>query len=132
MTDQLDMILDLRRRLYRALESQAVERAQASAGFTPPLDIVVSPDAILITVELPGLSREDIHVQLQGDLLTISGERQAPTADLGDFYRCERPCGVFSRSLALPAVDADQMTASLKNGVLTVRVPTQRRSGGEA
>jgi HSP20 family protein len=120
LTDQLDAILDLRRRLYRALDSEAAPSGTPATAFAPPLDIVRLPDAIEITVELPGLSREEVDVELEGDLLTISGERQAP--DAKGFFRRERPCGAFRRSLSLPGVTEPDLSATLKDGVLTVRV----------
>lgn len=120
LTDQLDAILDLRRRLYRALDGGAQPRETPVTAFAPPLDIVRLPDAIEITVELPGLCREEVDVVLEGDLLTISGERK-PLEPEGLFRR-ERPCGAFKRSLSLPGVSEQDLTATLKDGVLTVRV----------
>ena len=120
LTDQLDAILDLRRRLYRALDSGAQPCETATTAFAPPLDIVRLPDAIEITVELPGLSREEVDVVLEGDLLTISGERKGLEAE--GFFRRERPCGAFKRSLSLPGVSEQDLMATLKDGVLVVRV----------
>lgn len=120
LTDQLDAILDLRRRLYRALEGRHERCDSPAAVFTPPLDIVSHPEALEITVELPGVNREDVSVELQGNLLTISGNRKP--AEAGRFYRRERPCGEFKRSLSLPGVQEQDLSATLKDGVLRVRV----------
>jgi HSP20 family protein len=124
VTDNLDSILDLRRRLYRMLDGTAgaMNRAATTAPFTPPLDVLRTPEGFSITVELPGLSREDIEVELQGNLLTISGERKAD-ADAGQqWLRRERPSGRFSRSLALPTRNHEELAATFKDGVLTVKV----------
>ena len=69
---------------------------------------------------IAGVSREDVDVELEGDLLTISGERKASEAE--GFFRRERPCGAFKRSLSLPRVSEQNLSATLKDGVLTVRV----------
>lgn len=120
LTDQLDSILDLRRRLYRALDGHHRECDSPATNFTPPLDIVHLPEALEITVELPGVAREDVNVELEGNLLTISGERKAPEGER--FHRRERPCGTFKRALSLPGVTEQDLSATLKDGVLTVRV----------
>ena len=123
MTDGLDCLLDLRRRLYRMLDAGITEFARPSETFTPPLDIVAGPDGLTISVELPGMAREDIEVQLQGNLLTISGERRTNQEGAGQhFTRRERPAGRFSRSLALPTSDEHELSAALKDGVLTIQV----------
>ena len=127
LTDQLDAILDLRRRLYRALESRQQQCDTPAATFTPPLDIVSLPEALEITVELPGVAREDVSVELQGNLLTIYGSRKLTADEAGRFYRRERPCGDFRRSLSLPGVQEQDLSATLKDGVLTVRVKRSDR-----
>lgn len=119
MTEQLDALLDLRRRLYRALESEAAGAEQAGVGFTPALDIVSrGDDGMVVTVEMPGVARDDVNVELEGSTLSISGERKVREAR---FHRRERACGRFQRSLALPAGNWE-LSASLRDGVLTVRV----------
>lgn len=122
LTDQLDAILDLRRRLYRALEGRHEQCDSPAAVFTPPLDIVNLPEALEITVELPGVDREDVSVELQGNVLTISGNRKPAEGEGRRFYRRERPCGEFKRSLSLPGVQEQDLSAALKDGVLKVRV----------
>ncbi|MEN6302788.1 MAG: Hsp20/alpha crystallin family protein [Armatimonadia bacterium] len=118
MTEQLDALLDLRRRLYRALESEAAGAGQAGMGFMPALDIVALGEGMVVTVELPGVARDDVNVELEGSTLSISGERKLREAR---FHRRERPAGRFQRSLALPEGNWD-LSASLRDGVLTVRV----------
>ena len=123
MHNNLDTLLDLRRRLYRTLDAGITEFTRPSDSFTPPLDIVSGPEGLTITVELPGMAREDIDIELQGNLLTISGERvPASLRDAGPFARRERPAGRFARSLALPTSDERELAAALKDGVLTIKV----------
>ena len=119
----MDNFLDLRRRLYRMLDVSMDESAPPGRSFTPPLDIAAAPDGLTITVELPGMAREDILVELQGNLLTIAGERRTGRGDRDQrFTRRERPCGRFRRALALPTSDHEELSAALKDGVLTIKV----------
>lgn len=127
MTDQLDALLDLRRRLYRAIEAETAECDRGGVGFTPPLDIVSSPDGLIVTVELPGVAREDVEVELEGTTLKITGERKA--GEQGRYFRRERPCGRFERSLALPAGKEWELAATLREGLLSISI---KAASGEA
>lgn len=94
-------------------------------GWTPALDIYEDKDKYVAKAELPGLKNEDIDVSLEGNTLTISGERkQEEERKEGDTYRSERYFGRFQRSVTLPArVDASKIQATYKDGVLTVSIP---------
>ena len=94
-------------------------------GWTPALDIYEDKDKYVAKAELPGMKKEDIDVSLEGDTLTISGERkQEEEKKEGDTYRSERYFGRFQRIVTLPAaVDANKIQATYKDGVLTVTVP---------
>ncbi len=79
----------------------------------------------VVTTELPGLSEKDIHLSLTDDVLTIKGERQW-TGDVeeGSHHRRERWFGKFERAFSLPTpVDAGQVKATYRDGVLTVTLP---------
>lgn len=94
-------------------------------GWRPDADIIEQEDAYLVRLDLPGIRREDLTVEVQEDRLIISGERQGEVREERDQYiRAERYAGRFRRVLPLPAdADADQVRASLRNGVLEVRIP---------
>lgn len=94
-------------------------------GPSPRMDMREADGAVELTVELPGLTEDDIHIDLEDDVLTVSGEKKssAETHDKG-FRMVERRYGSFSRSVRLPgAVKSDGIKASLKQGVLTVTAP---------
>jgi len=98
------------------------------AAFAPPVDIVESKQALVFTAELPGLAEADFEVTVDADTLTIRGEKkraQAPEPEAGRrVLRNETLAGEFSRSYKLPFdADSDSVTASFKNGLLTVTVP---------
>jgi len=95
------------------------------AGFSPRLDVAETDKEITISAELPGLEPEDIHLTLDHNCLTISGEKQAEKEEKGKrFYRMERSYGSFYRSIPLPdEVDENKIEASYKRGVLKIRLP---------
>jgi HSP20 family protein len=102
-----------------------VSEEGAQAVFAPRLDIAETETEYEISVDLPGVKAEDVHVEMHEDRLTISGSRHS-TSESGDrqFHRIERSSGSFSRTVTLPAtVDHDQIDASYEDGVLLVTLP---------
>jgi len=95
------------------------------SAFSPQVDIVDNEKEVKISVELPGLDEKDIEVSLSRDTLTISGEKRQEKEDKGkNYYRMERSYGSFRRTVALPCeVNAEQVEATFKNGVLTIILP---------
>ncbi len=91
----------------------------------PAMDLVETKGHFILRADLPGLSEADVKVELEDNVLTISGERRSEQEEHREgFYRIERASGRFARSLTLPdGVDADRIEASFENGVLEVRVP---------
>lgn len=82
-------------------------------------------EAITVKAELPGLEPKEIAVSLEGDLLTIKGEKEQKKEEKDERqHRVERSWGAFMRSVRLPApVDGSKVTATFKNGVVTVTLP---------
>jgi HSP20 family protein len=129
--DPLETMTDLRRRLYRVLEASAPTGPLEPAPYSPPLDIVHDAEGVVITVELPGVRREEVKVELKGELLTIRGERKAEAVlQAAHVLRRERPSGAFARSLHLSGVHDRQITANLQDGVLVVKVTRASGEGG--
>ena len=91
----------------------------------PAIDLVESGDQYVLHADLPGLSEQDINVELESGVLKISGERKSEsTAEKGGYRRIERSYGSFSRSLTLPdGVNPDAVEASFDKGVLEVKIP---------
>ena len=99
--------------------------------WVPPVDIYEAENhEVVIKAELPEMKREDISVTFENNVLTLRGERKFETDVPRDrFQRFERFYGSFSRSFTLPAtVDAANISASYKDGVLTVRVPQREEA----
>ena len=94
-------------------------------AWAPAVDIAERKDAYAVTVELPGVKLDDLEITLEDGLLTIQGERHF-TNDSSEeqYHRVERSSGPFRRSITLPAhVEADQVNASMEDGVLRILVP---------
>ncbi len=95
-------------------------------GWFPPVDIYETDEhEYVIKAELPDMKREDINLTFENGVLTVRGERKFEhEAKRENFHRVERSYGTFSRSFTLPnTVDAARISASYKDGVLTVRLP---------
>lgn len=95
------------------------------SGWSPALDVFDDKDNFVVTVELPGLKKEEINLSIHDGVLTISGERKHERDEKdGSAFRSERYFGKFQRSVTLPAaVDANKVAATYKDGVLTVELP---------
>jgi HSP20 family protein len=91
----------------------------------PAMDLVESGEDFVLRADLPGLSEEDVNIELEDNVLTISGERKSEHEERKEgYYRLERASGSFSRSLTLPeGVDPEKVRASFDRGVLEVRIP---------
>jgi HSP20 family protein len=101
---------------------------QETAGWSPPVDIEEQDDAYVLEAELPGVRRENIDIELVGNELAITGELREKERT-GVVRRRTRRTGHFDYRVTLPEqVDAEQIDASLDEGVLTVRVPKSERA----
>jgi HSP20 family protein len=101
------------------------------ADWSPAIEVVERDDELVVCVDLPGMSAEDVNVEVTDDMLTIAGERRDEREEPGPGYgRSERRYGRFSRSIELPeGVSADDMRAVFRNGVLEVAMPAPQRAG---
>ena len=117
-------LASLEDRLHRAFG--ATERRDESlAAWAPPVDIAEEKDRILITAELPGFRQDQISVQMENGMLTLSGERRFEKESAEKAYhRIERSYGQFVRSFSLPNnVDRDKIKAKFADGLLQLELP---------
>lgn len=107
----------------------ALQKAGNGDGetFLPAIDVKETDDAILVETEVPGMAAKDITVQVEGDLVTIKGERKREEEKkTKTYYRKECSYGAFERQIPLPiAVVADKVDATVTNGVLKVTLPKE-------
>jgi HSP20 family protein len=111
--------------LNSAFDAPSGASAPVMRRWAPAMDLVESADHFVLRADLPGMSEEDIEIELEDGTLTVSGERKAEHDEREEgFHRVERSFGAFSRSLTLPkGVDADAVSASFDRGVLEIRIP---------
>jgi HSP20 family protein len=93
--------------------------------WVPAMDLVEQGDHLVLRADLPGMTEDDIEIEVKDGVLTLSGERRDANEEKADgYYRVERTFGQFSRTLTLPdGIDPDRITAGFDRGVLEVRVP---------
>jgi HSP20 family protein len=109
--------------LTRFLDGWREVPSFVAEGFIPRADVEETDDAYLVELELPGVKKSDVDVSLEGRRLIVSGERKEKER-VGMLRRRTRSVGRFHYDVVLPGeIDADGVTASLEDGVLTVRVP---------
>ncbi len=97
---------------------------QATPGWVPPVDLVECADRFVLTVEVPGLAREDVTLEYVGQVLTLKGARPGQTCCPERYQQLERGQGPFSRAFRFSApVDSTAISADMHDGVLTVTVP---------
>jgi HSP20 family protein len=102
----------------------------ATRRFSPPMDLVENETSYVLRADLPGLRAQDVKIEFDHDVLTISGERRSEQEiSENGFRRVERASGSFARSLTLPAgVEASKIEASFTDGVLELTVPKPEQS----
>ena len=110
--------------------------------WAPAMDLLETDEQFVLRADLPGMTESDVNIELEDNVLTVSGERKSEHESNGEgFHRVERLFGSFSRSLTLPrGVDPAAVTAQFDRGVLEVRIPKPEErkprrieiSGGDA
>ncbi len=94
-------------------------------SWSPSVDVLEKEGKLILRAELPGIEEKDIDLKVEGNVLTLKGERKLEKEDeKSNYHRMESFYGSFSRSFTLPeTVDLDKITADYKNGVLTIAIP---------
>jgi HSP20 family protein len=112
-------------RLFDTLFEPTNGNSSRAQRWVPAMDLVEADDHFLLKADLPGLAEDDVAIEVQDNVLTVSGERKTEheRKERG-WYRLERSFGRFSRSLTLPeGVNAEAIDASFDKGVLEIRIP---------
>jgi len=121
----LDQLTTLRDEINRFFEPGAFNGGSQFNMWSPVLDVAEDKENVVVTVELPGMKREEIDIALHDGMLSISGERKdEKKSGEGESYRLERYYGRFQRTVALPKpVNSETVKATYKDGILTVTLP---------
>lgn len=124
---ELNSIQSEMNRLFTSLFDSPTRPSSGETArrWIPAIDLVEDRDHYVLHADLPGVSEQDINVELDAGVLKISGERKSTRTDQhGGYRRIERAHGSFTRSLSLPdGIDADAVQASFDKGVLEIRIP---------
>jgi HSP20 family protein len=108
-------------------------QGMAAAGgefFAPPVEVLERDGKFIVRADLPGLTKDDVRVEITNDVLMIEGERRSEHEERqeGGVLRSERSYGMFRRQIPLPeGVNADQATANFKDGVLEISMPAPQQ-----
>jgi HSP20 family protein len=94
-------------------------------AWMPPVDMREETDKVVLEMEIPGIKKDDIEINIENSIITVRGEKKfEKDEDKGNYHKIERAYGKFSRSFSLPvAVKADSIDATLKDGILTLALP---------
>lgn len=109
----------------------AARSGGSAYSFIPRVDVLETEKAYELHLAVPGMNKEDFKISLDENLLTVSGERKFVKNETGaKFHKLESQYGTFSRTFTLPTeVDANNIAASYKNGVLEVVIPKDEKKG---
>ena len=117
----------VREPLFRLFDTFLADTGEdvTSRAWVPAVDIQESEDGYRLQAELPGLTKDDVQITLENNVLRLSGERKfEKDVKQESYHRIERSYGSFSRSFALPhQVSSDKVEAKFDNGVLSIHVP---------
>jgi HSP20 family protein len=133
MNDPFKELFELQRNLNSLFEgnlSKAANEETALNTWTPAVDIYEDNDTFLLKLELPEMNKEDIKVNLNENVLAISGERRFENEDKRDgYHRVERSYGQFYRSFTLPPnINTEAINAEYKDGVLRLSLPKREEA----
>ena len=118
-------------RLLNSLFDTPTFPQSASRRWIPAIDLLETEGEFVLRADLPGLAEQDVNIELEDNVLTLSGERKSEHEERKQgYYRAERSSGSFRRTLTLPeGVDADAVKATFDRGVLEITVPKPTKRG---
>jgi len=125
-SDILGMQRDINHMFDRFFRGGVLDDAEfPAASWVPAVDLAEKDDAYIAKVELPGVSKDDVKITLQDNIITIRGEKKdEKETKESNYHRVERSYGSFQRSFNLPsAVKGDKVDAQYKDGILTISLP---------
>ena len=124
-TREVDSLQSEVNRVFDAFFGGSAGGGAVARRWVPAMDLVETEEHLVLRADLPGMSRDDVTIEIKDGVLTVAGERKAESEEKSEgYYRVERAFGSFSRSLTLPdGIDAETVDAEFSEGVLEVRIP---------
>ena len=128
--DPFGALLALQHELGRVFESpRGIDLGPSGRGVYPATNVFSDHEGYVLKMEVPGVAPDALEIQTEGRTLKVSGKRQPTMPEKGSFHRREREFGDFARSFQLPTdLDVGRAEASVKHGILTVRVPKREEA----
>jgi len=119
----------MQERLNQFFKSTSPVGEESGGTFLPPVDILETKSEVILRAELPGVDKEAIDIQIEGDSLVLKGERRfEKEVDQENYFRMECSYGTFQRAFTLPSsIKKDEVNASFNQGVLEIRLPKESR-----
>jgi len=131
-TPETDLFRNRLDRMFNQMLQDVWGTQLSPEGYTgrawlPPVDIREKNDSLMFAMELPGLTKENIEITIENNVLTVAGERKFEKETKGEeFHRLERSYGHFTRSFTLPTgVRTDKVDANFEHGVLNIVLPKE-------
>lgn len=122
--DPFRALFDLQRAMDSRLRSDWLGRSTIGRGSFPPINIFEKGDDYVAVVELPGIDREDLDIQVKGDHIRLSGKRTPDYPENASTHRRERVFGTFDRTISVPIkIDAGRVKAAYRDGLLALHIP---------
>jgi len=130
--DPLRDLLNFQERVSRLVAASSHEACSGRrASWCPVVDMLETPDSYVINMELPGVGKDNIRIEVRGRRLTIAGERPESAGELAAYHTVERAHGAFERSFELPGdADVEDAEAKYVDGVLTIAFPKATEDRG--
>lgn len=127
---ELDSLQSDMNRLFDSFFQGRTGNGVTGRRWIPAMDLVETADHLVLRADLPGMTEDDVDIEIKDGVLTVTGERKGEHEERSEgFYRVERAFGSFSRSLNLPdGVDAGAVSARFDKGVLEVKIPKPEES----
>jgi HSP20 family protein len=128
--DELKSIQEQMNRLFDIAGDRVSDEALKEGAWQPAVDIYEDETCFILKIDLPGIDQQDIGVKIEGNTLTLHGERKLEKDFIRErYHRLERYYGPFQRSFSLPhTIDQTKVKASCEKGVLTITLPKKTES----
>ena len=124
MYHPVDALFDLQRALDSRLEGGWLRDATSGTGAFPPINVFQQGDDIVAVLEVPGVAKEDLDIQVKGNALRVSGKKAIAYPESASLHRRERLSGSFDRTLTVPMqINAEGIKAEYRDGVLALFIP---------
>ncbi len=121
----------LRREMERVFDTFLAERGlEGEFVWTPPLEVKETDDRYIVRMDIPGVNKKDIKIEVTDNTLIVSGERKEEKEEKeASYYRREIAYGSFYRAIQLPSdIDPEKINAKYENGVLVIEIPKSEKA----